>query len=54
MNTQKPLPGMTSEESKEYFHCEADEESFDFSSALLIAIFIYSLYKSIQGRCARL
>ena len=32
---------------------KADEESFDFSSALLIVIFIYSLYKNIQGRCAR-
>ena len=32
---------------------KADEESFDFSSALLIATFIYSLCKSIRGRCAR-
>ena len=33
---------------------KADEKSQDFPSAFLITIFIYSLYKSIQGRCARL
>lgn len=33
---------------------KADEESFDSSSALLIVIFIYSLCKSIRGRCVRL
>jgi len=32
---------------------KADEESFDSSSALLIVMIIYSLYKSIRGRCAR-
>ena len=32
---------------------KADEESFDFSSALLMAILIYSLCKSIRVRCAR-
>ena len=32
---------------------KADEESYDSSSAFIIAIFIYSLYKSIRGRCAR-
>ena len=32
---------------------KADEESFNFSSAFIIAIFIYSLCKSIRGRCAR-
>ena len=32
---------------------KADEESFDFSSAFIIAIFICSLCKSIRERCAR-
>lgn len=32
---------------------KADEELFDSSSAFLVAIFIYNLYKSIRGRCAR-
>ena len=32
---------------------KADEESFDSSSALLIIMIIYSLCKSIRGRCVR-
>ena len=32
---------------------KADEESFDPSPAFLIATLIYSLCRSIRGRCAR-
>ena len=41
----------TSRYIRTFEYDKADEESFDSPSAFLIAIVIYSLYKSIRGRC---